>query len=782
MSLAMLTSPEAVLAAIREFDEVGRDAFLRKYGFGPSKSFFLEHDGRFYDSKALAGAAVGFEHPDRGPLTSAEFSGGEATVKPKMEELGFQIVSAVDRPEGESRMWWVNQGTTFDAEHAGGYVWAPQVGEGGRLVAHHRNVALLRPGDLIFHYARGLVRAVGRVEGAAREEQRPAELPEDQWAQNGYLAKVTYHDAPTPVALEEIPASWRTEDGGPFTRHGGVKQGYLFPVSRRFVQRFVDEFGSRWPGLAELVGDVEPGEALDEFLRWAGRFFEWSGFEADERTYKLEIAADLRLAREAFSADGDWRGALRKALRRRDNNLLPWQVSQRLLDWANDAESTASSAFRALWGSGEPLDRAAAFIERLPGVVVSGRGVRASVASFLLMAEGAETFPIYRPTPLEKAYEVTGFAKPADSADEISLYEAALAFFDLVVERSRAMGLGLRDRLDAQSVVWAVTKSNVDDQPVSDWPRADQEAFLRWRDGLPARPVGDPLEELARSLLLDVRYLQEIERLIREKSQVIFYGPPGTGKTYVARQLALHFAGSSERVKLVQFHPSYAYEDFVEGYRPQERNGQAGFGLVPGPLAEIAEAGRAAPDDLFVLIIDEINRGNVAKVFGELYFLLEYRDEAINLQYSTRQFALPANLWLIGTMNTADRSIALLDAALRRRFYFVPFFPDRPPIRGLLRRWLDKHKPTLEWVADVVDKANAQLGDSNVGIGPSYFMRANLTEEWVELIWEHAVLPYLGEQFFGEEERLAEFELNRLRFGVPVSDLEDDEHATDPPA
>ena len=220
-------------------------------------------------------------------------------------------------------------------------------------------------------------------------------------------------------------------------------------------------------------------------------------------------------------------------------------------------------------------------------------------------------------------------------------------------------------------------------------------------------------------------------------------------------------------MKLVQFHPSYAYEDFVEGYRPQEVNGQPGFGLVSGPFKDIAEAASAAPDDLFILIIDEVNRGNVPKVFGELYFLLEYRDERMTLQYSSDEFALPSNLWIIGTMNTADRSIALLDAALRRRFYFVPFFPDQPPIAGLLHRWLQKNKPQLEWVAGVVDRANAQLDDRNVGIGPSYFMRTNLSEEWVELIWEHAITPYLAEQFFGEEDRLADFSLERLRFGEP---------------
>ena len=97
----------------------------------------------------------------------------------------------------------------------------------------------------------------------------------------------------------------------------------------------------------------------------------------------------------------------------------------------------------------------------------------------------------------------------------------------------------------------------------------------------------------------------------------------------------------------------------------------------------------ANPDATFILVIDEINRGNVAKILGELYFLLEYRDEEVNLQYSNEPFSLPKNLWFIGTMNTTDRSIALVDAALRRRFYFFGFFPDEPPVKGLLSRWLD---------------------------------------------------------------------------------------------
>ena len=215
----------------------------------------------------------------------------------------------------------------------------------------------------------------------------------------------------------------------------------------------------------------------------------------------------------------------------------------------------------------------------------------------------------------------------------------------------------------------------------------------------------------------------------------------------------------------MQFHPSYTYEDFVEGFRPfLTEAGQAGYELAPGPLRRMAEQAEANSKATFILVIDEINRGNVAKVLGELYFLLEYRDEAVNLQYSREPFQLPKNLWLIGTMNTTDRSIALVDAALRRRFYFFGFYPDEPPIEGLLRRWLEKNYDQAIWVADLVDAANGKLGDRHLGIGPSHFMQKDppLEEARVRFIWEQAVLPYIEEQFFGDAARVKEFGYDQL--------------------
>ncbi len=303
-------------------------------------------------------------------------------------------------------------------------------------------------------------------------------------------------------------------------------------------------------------------------------------------------------------------------------------------------------------------------------------------------------------------------------------------------------------------------------------------AFLRWLldQEPPPAPSSMNLAELAHELLVDVGFLKEIVELLEDKGQVILYGPPGTGKTYLARKLAEALAPDEACRALVQFHPSTSYEDFFEGYRPAGTGNDGGirYELTPGPLARMAErADEAADQQQHVMIIDEINRGNLPRVLGELLFLLEYRKESVQTLYRPEEpFELPANLWFIGTMNTADRSIALVDAALRRRFHFVPFFPDREPIAGLLGRWLDR-KGEPGWIGRLVDAVNdelkAELEGSHLLLGPSHFMKAygsspDEQREHLGRIWKYSIEPFIEDQFFGNPDQI-----DRFRFGSIVS-------------
>ncbi len=363
-----------------------------------------------------------------------------------------------------------------------------------------------------------------------------------------------------------------------------------------------------------------------------------------------------------------------------------------------------------------------------------------------------------------KWYEPEALADLDLRAEVVSVTEALRPTLDRIVELAGGDG----------SVPQAASHSSlVEATDAEDLPKEAQGLPEEEAQGLPEEAESYPeeaeaslderIENLAEELLLEERgFLDDIVRLLRDKGQVILYGPPGTGKTYLARKLAQTLAPQSDRRMLVQFHPSTSYEDFFEGYRPETGpDGAMAYRLIPGPLARLAEQAAAAPGQRFVMVIDEINRANLPKVLGELLFLFEYRNEQVQTLYRPgAPFTLPKNLWFIGTMNTADRSIALIDAALRRRFHFVPFFPDRGPTVGLLERWLRAEREP-EWVGVLVDMVNDELAEdlsgSHLLLGPSHFMKKGLNREKLRRIWEYNIEPFIEDQFFGDPARIKQF-------------------------
>ena len=519
---------------------------------------------------------------------------------------------------------------------------------------------------------------------------------------------------------------------------------YKPEIHRQWNSELRDYTGKTYPE----NGGAQSPDGWDDFVRQA-LYVDSGKLEADEIN-KREMGKDLAAARSAvLDSTSNWHELLQYALRSRGGDPIDWRLLDDFNRWCSGYTEQALAALQTLWreSSVSVTERIRAFVRMSPDSPLRGKGSAygssMSVISGLLMGLDVEQYPPFRAGMFDSAYDRTGYKKPGGRANEATLYEHALGFLDRFIEEASERGLELQNRLYAQSVVWGI------------WEMREEE---------PPQPEPGTLQELAARLHIPVSFLEEINSLLEDKKQVIFQGPPGTGKTYVAQALANHLVVEEKQVTLVQFHPSYSYEDFVQGYRPKTADGgQVAFELRDGPLLRIAERAKADPGGKHYLIIDEINRGNIAKVFGELYFLLEYRDTPIPLQYSEEPFSLPPNLYIIGTMNTADRSIALVDLALRRRFYFVEFHPNEKPIKDLLRNWLKDKAPDMTCVADVVDRANDKLNDRNAAIGPSYFMKDDLDEATVKRIWEHSVLPYIEERLFGEEDTRSKFSLNALR-------------------
>ncbi len=266
------------------------------------------------------------------------------------------------------------------------------------------------------------------------------------------------------------------------------------------------------------------------------------------------------------------------------------------------------------------------------------------------------------------------------------------------------------------------------------------------------------IADLASETSLGEEEMQRWVKAIKRKGQAILYGPPGTGKTYVAERLAKHLiAEDNGFCDLVQFHPAYAYEDFIQGIRPVSKpDGGLEYPVVPGRFLEFCKEASKRNGNC-VLIIDEINRANLSRVFGELMYLLEYRDREIPLA-GGGNFKIPANVYIIGTMNTADRSIAMVDHALRRRFAFLALYPNYQ----VLSNFHSETGFSVDGLIEILKRINKQIADRHYELGISFFMHYDLDDQ-LEDIWIMEIEPYLEEYFLDQPDKIANFRWHKIK-------------------
>lgn len=407
------------------------------------------------------------------------------------------------------------------------------------------------------------------------------------------------------------------------------------------------------------------------------------------------------------------------------------------------------NANRSIWSFSE-----IAVGEEQSYTICNEKGNPRRIFKNFLDARAGDVVVGYETTPVKKIVAICEVSKPQDGE---RLYFKKLRDLDTPVPFS-----------DIKSDP-VLSQCEFCKNPNGSFFKLTEEEYLRLEEMLDEDDAS-PVQTSAKNPYTDARFLQDVfiskfdltamKGLLERKKNLILQGAPGTGKTFAAKRLAYAMMGEEDdsRIGFVQFHQSYTYEDFVIGYRP---NGEGGFDIQPGIFADFCSRAARDGERSYFFIIDEINRANISKVFGELLMLIEadHRGDSIELSIDRRRLTVPENLFIIGMMNTADRGLALIDYALRRRFAFFDMNPalDAP---GFLAMVQDAGNEKLGALVDAVREVNKEIEkDPALGqgfcIGHSYFCVQNgVTDEDVHGIARFEIEPLIAEYWFDDQQKV----------------------------
>ena len=545
----------------------------------------------------------------------------------------------------------------------------------------------------------------------------------------------------------------------------------LFDENKDIVERF-HSFKQKSADLLERVGNGAKNHFQDErtialylWLRYPDKYYVYQYTQA--RNLSIALGSDHRIIKGRLDSNiREWLALYNEVteLMKQKPEVRSWETQGMTAEHYPDPEYRMLATDLAYCYTERILKEQKAEQEWEPKDYNPG----ITVENWVSLLANNEVYHESAKTVIERLLDYGGQATCTQLAqkygDNANTYNVnSIAFAKKVYEKTRCK---LAEREDESIRWWSILymgkKANKEDDGVYIWKlRPELAEALKIVNGEEVPDEDTDTTEYTKKDFLDEVFISESKydemyAVLMRKQNIILQGAPGVGKTFAAKRLAYSIMGAKndDHIQFVQFHQNYSYEDFVEGYRPAA----SGFVRTDGIFKRFCIDAADAPDEKFFFIIDEINRGNLSKIFGELLMLIEkdYRGQPVTLPYSGRSFTVPKNLFIIGMMNTADRSLAMIDYALRRRFSFIDMEPGFDT-KGFKEYLSSKGNTTMGALVEIVEELNEDIKQTlgkGFCIGHSYFVFDEpCSDTLLRSIVKYDILPMLAEYWFDDEEQ-----------------------------